>query len=278
MKKIVFSVILLGCLTGQIFSDDPVNIFSYKVGKYEVHMLVENRSQSSSSLLIGADEEMLKEYVPDGTYPSEVNTFLIKTPKQTILVDTGFGTTLFDNLKILGISPDTIDTVLITHMHGDHIGGLQKDGKMNFPKAKIYVSRQEKDYWTDEKKIAALPEAQQRNFRNAQQALAPYGRKVSTFVPGELGAKIKEILPGITPIAAFGHTPGHTAFLVTSDGEQLLIWGTWSMQWLFRFRSLMYRLPTMLIRKRRRRPEKKYSHTLLSGIFRLAECTLYIRQ
>jgi glyoxylase-like metal-dependent hydrolase (beta-lactamase superfamily II) len=187
-------------------------IFTYTLGRFEVYMLVENRGQGRSSILLGADEARIRRYIPGGTYQSETNTFLIRTPDRIILVDTGFGGALVEGMKHLGIRPDQVDAVLLTHMHGDHIGGLQKDGKALFPKAKVYLARQERDYWVKPGAPAAA-------------ALAPYGPAVETFLPGELGARVPELLPGISPIAAFGHTPGHTLFMVESEGKKLLIWG-----------------------------------------------------
>jgi glyoxylase-like metal-dependent hydrolase (beta-lactamase superfamily II) len=196
------------------------DIFAYRVGSFEVYMLVENRGQGRASILIGADKDALDRYVPGGTYQAETNTFLIRTADRIIVVDTGFGGAIFDHMKTLGISPDQVDVVLITHMHGDHIGGLARDGKALFPKARVYLARQERDYWTRTHVNAG-----------AVAALAPYGSRVETFLPGELGLPassgggLQDLVPGITPIAAFGHTPGHTMFLVESGGQKLLIWG-----------------------------------------------------
>jgi glyoxylase-like metal-dependent hydrolase (beta-lactamase superfamily II) len=196
-----------------VFAD--ANIFAYKVGSFEVWTLVENRRQGGvPTILIGADKAALDRYYPAGTSESETNTFLIRGGGKTVLVDTGFGTTLFESMKALNISPDSVDAVLLTHMHGDHIGGLQKNGKPLFSKAKVYLAQQERDYWT-----------KTNVNQGAVAALAAYPGKIETFAPGELGSKIAELLPGITPIAAFGHTPGHTLFMVESAGQKLLIWG-----------------------------------------------------
>ena len=219
---IIFSILFTIMAVGSFAAEG--NTFTYKVGKIEVTLLVETRGEGRSTVLVNPDQALLQRYLPGGTYKSETNTFLVKTPDKTILVDTGFGTTLFDNLKSLGVSPDKIDAVLITHMHGDHIGGLQKDGKALFPKAKVYLAAKEKDYWTNPDTIAKLPENQRRSFLAAVAALAPYGNNVQTFTPGELGAQIQDLIPGIKPIAAYGHTPGHTMFMVNSEGKQLLIW------------------------------------------------------
>jgi len=114
----------------------------------------------------------------------------------------------------LAYSPENVDAVLITHLHGDHFGSLQKDGAAVFTKAKVYLSAKELEYFT-----------KTNVNQGAKAALAPYGSKVSTFEPGELGKKLKEILPGISPISAYGHTPGHTIFLIENKKDKLLIIG-----------------------------------------------------
>jgi glyoxylase-like metal-dependent hydrolase (beta-lactamase superfamily II) len=180
-----------------------------------VYTLVENRGQGRPSILIGAGQDALDRYLPGGTYQSETNTFLIRGAGRIIVVDTGFGGAVFEHMRTLGISPDQVDTVLLTHMHGDHIGGLARDGKALFPKARVYLARREWEYWTRTNVNAG-----------AVAALAPYGSRVETFLPGELGPSAgEELIPGIIPIAAFGHTPGHTIFMVESGGQKLLIWG-----------------------------------------------------
>jgi glyoxylase-like metal-dependent hydrolase (beta-lactamase superfamily II) len=189
-------------------------VFLYRLGQYKVYTLVENQGQGRAGILIGADKAALDKYMPDGTYRSEVNTFLIQGGGKNVVVDTGFGGAIFDSMKKLGVDATDVDAVLITHMHGDHIGGLAKDGKALFQKAKIYLAGLERDYWT-----------KSRVNQGAVAALAPYSGRVETFTPGELGDRLSELLPGISPIAAYGHTPGHTAFLVSSGGRRLLIWG-----------------------------------------------------
>lgn len=209
MKSRIFCGILAGAIAVNSMAD-PM-FFSAKVGRFEVHTLVENRGQGRSSILVGAHEGLISRYIPGGVYQSEVNVFLIRSSEQVILVDTGFGGALFESMKTLGVRPDQVDAVLLTHLHGDHIGGLQRDGKPLFPKADVYLAQQEQDYWAHNQAAAA--------------ALGPYGSRVRAFRPGELGAAAGELLPGIIPIAAFGHTPGHTLYLVDSGGSTLLIWG-----------------------------------------------------
>jgi glyoxylase-like metal-dependent hydrolase (beta-lactamase superfamily II) len=187
------------------------SIFNYRVGRFEVHMLVETQGPGNPSILLNPDKAALDAYIPGGTFVSAVNTFLIRTANQIVVVDTGFGGAIFSSLKTLGIDPAQVDAVLLTHMHGDHINGLQKDGKALFPNARVYLARQEKDHWVKPNTPAAA-------------ALAPYGDRVETFLPAEPDAAA-DLLPGVKAVASFGHTPGHTSYLVESEGEQLIIWG-----------------------------------------------------
>ncbi|MDR2798383.1 MAG: MBL fold metallo-hydrolase [Treponema sp.] len=212
MKREIIYGIVWGVIAVHGFAAEDA-IFTYQVGDWDVHLLVEYTGQGTSSILLGASEEALHRYIPGGTYQAETHTLLIRSPDRIILVDTGFGGKLFDHLKTLGIDPAQVDAVLLTHMHRDHIGGLQRGGKALFPRASVYLSQQEKTYWTE---TAGNPVA--------IAALAPYGSRVRTFLPGPLGTG-EELFPGVRAIAAFGHTPGHTLYQVESQGQKLLIWG-----------------------------------------------------
>ena len=228
MKTNILAGVLLGAIaTAGCAADD--NIFTCKIGDFEVSTLVEGRNTGNSSVILGATKEQLDKYAPNGAYSAETNAFVIKTPKSVIVVDTGFGRGLFDNLKKLGIKPEQVDAVLITHLHGDHTGGLARDGKPLFPNDAVYLAAQEN---------AAAD-------KNAAALLACYGAKLRTVRPagidaagavsqaggqdgqsaGKQAVSEAEILPGIKAIAAFGHTPGHTAYMVESNGQRLLIWG-----------------------------------------------------
>lgn len=216
----LFCLVLL-CGQAQAAGDKA----SIKVGQAEVNLLTEGAAEGNTSLLVGADEALIKRYVPSGTYPTAANAFLIRTPDARILVDAGYGRKLFDNLQGLGVTPEQVDVVLLTHMHMDHIGGLLRDGKPAFPKAKVYVAEQERAYWWNAPLSGSMPQAQQERFKQAKDTLKAYGDRVIVFTPGELGSQIADLLPGIKAIAAYGHTPGHTMFLLGSGTDQLLFWG-----------------------------------------------------
>ena len=216
MKRIVFMGLILGAASINIYSDENTGIFTFKVGQFEVNMLVESERTGNASILVGADADILNRYIPSGGFKHTANAFLIKSPGQNILVDTGTGAgnIIIDKIIKLGIQPENIDVILLTHLHGDHFGSLQKEGKAVFPNAKLFLSKKELDCFT-----SINPN------QSAIAALAPYSMKMETFNPGKLGAKSVEVVSGISAIAAYGHTPGHTIYLLESGREKFLIIG-----------------------------------------------------
>lgn len=152
-------------------------------------------------------------------------TFLIVHHGHKYLIDTGFadngppttGKTIA-NLAAAGYKPEDIDHVLISHFHGDHINGLKyKNDDWVYPKAKIHVPAPEHAFWTDPAKMSAAPEALKGAFANVQKVFA--GLPADRLVKFEPGA---EVVPGVGSLAAFGHTPGHTAFTAKSGGKTFI--------------------------------------------------------
>ncbi|MDR1407959.1 MAG: MBL fold metallo-hydrolase [Tannerella sp.] len=188
-------------------------VITYAAGDFRVSTLSEGGGMAQSNLLKGATPEMLQKYLPDGTFLLEVQVFLVRTPDKNILIDTGHGKYLFDNLQSLGVTENQIDVILMTHLHGDHTGGLLRDGKAAFPNAELYLAQAEYDYWMNQERD------------DARKTLAAYGERVHTFVPSAIGEGTTELLPGIQAVEAYGHTPGHTAFLILSGESKWLIWG-----------------------------------------------------
>jgi glyoxylase-like metal-dependent hydrolase (beta-lactamase superfamily II) len=171
------------------------------------------------------DEDLSRSFLTNPVEES-VNGFLINTGTKLVLIDTGAGTffgigKLVANLEASGYRPEQVDEVYITHMHSDHIGGLIAGGKRVFPNAVVRASQQEADYWLSKAGLAAAPAAAKDGFANAQKALEPYVA-AGRFKPfhGDV-----ELVPGIRAVAAPGHTPGHTLYMVESGGQKLLLWG-----------------------------------------------------
>ena len=227
MKKLSFLLIFLAALSLSCKSNqDTSAVKTFDVGAYKIHLLTDTTFAGSKDLLIGASDDMLKQYAPDGTYPMAASCFAVRIPAgKIILIDSGFGTNLLKNLAKVKIDPKQIDAVLITHMHYDHIGGLLKDGKVVFPNAEIYIAKLEHGYWTSEREKTRAGEGASDNFQLAAEVVEAYGAKVRLFDPNRLGRIQESLFEGISPIEAYGHTPGHTMFLIESNDQKLMVWG-----------------------------------------------------
>lgn len=224
-KRFSLFVISIFLMIGVLFAQEMNDRFTYKIGEFEVSLLSEVQQKGATKILLGATPEMLQQCVPDGTFPNAVNAYLLRISGKNILVDTGYGKKLFDNLKSLGVTPEQIDVVLLTHMHGDHIGGMFRDGQLAFPNADIYLPQPEYDYWTDDKAMNSFPEDRRGGFKGAQKVIDAYKSKLRLFAPVRFDDNLPGILPGIHGIEAYGHTPGHTMYLLESNKDKLLIWG-----------------------------------------------------
>lgn len=132
--------------------------------------------------------------------PASVSTFLVEKDGKRILFDAGMGapdSKLPEGLKALNINPSEIDYLYITHFHGDHIGGMMKDGVPVFSNAQVYVSKVEYDAWM---KMPADKKSQVENTMKA------YKDRLHLFAFGDT-------LPcDVVAMEAAGHTPGHTVF------------------------------------------------------------------
>lgn len=194
----------------------------YQVGAYKIYMLTENQSNGNAGILIDVPQEILEKYIPDGTFPNAVHAVLITKNDEVWLVDTGFGRNIFKQMEVVGIMPENVNHVILTHLHGDHIGGMLRDKKPAFPSADITLSEKEYDYWISETEMLKLPENNRGNFKLAQNVLQVYGAKVKRQDPISIGEKFSD---GIHILDAYGHTPGHVMCLIKDKTNELLIWG-----------------------------------------------------
>ncbi|HEY4067588.1 MAG TPA: MBL fold metallo-hydrolase [Burkholderiaceae bacterium] len=159
---------------------------------------------------------------------TSVNGYLINTGSKLVLVDTGaaglFGPTLGKlaaSLKAAGYQPEQVDEVYITHMHPDHVGGLMVDDKMAFPNAIVRADQRDADYWLSAPNLDKAPKEMKGFFQGAQQSLNPYVA-AGKFKPF---SGTTELTPGIKAVEAPGHTPGHSIYVVESQGQKLVLWG-----------------------------------------------------
>lgn len=159
---------------------------------------------------------------------TSVNGYLINTGKRLVLIDTGagglFGPTLGKlaaNLKAAGYKPDDVDDILITHMHPDHVGGLAANAERVFPNATVHADKRDADFWLSQQNLDKAPAESKGFFQGAMGSLKPYqsAQKFNGF-DGKT-----EIVAGITALPTYGHTPGHTSYLVESQGQKLMVIG-----------------------------------------------------
>lgn len=194
-------------LVGGVFAsqggDTPEGTFRFASGGFEVYTIASaDKDFQPASLYYGkdnADKTKVDILAPDGKVPTAMNCFVISTPRGYVMFDTGLpsdkGGKTIERLKSLGITPEDIQAIFVTHSHFDHIGGLlDEGGKAQYPSATVYIASGE---------LAFMRETMSETL---DRITAAYSNKVVSFAFGE-------VLPyDILPISAAGHTPGHTAY------------------------------------------------------------------
>lgn len=163
--------------------------------------------------------------LPQGPVRTFINGFVIDAPGKRILVDAGLGAGLADtagrmaaNLAAAGIARDSIDLILLTHLHRDHVRGItDAAGLPLFPNADVMLNEHDLAFWTDEAEESRAPALAKVHFGIARAALAPYKGRIGTF------SKAGEVTSGVSAVPAPGHTPGHTMYRVHSGNASLLI-------------------------------------------------------
>jgi len=199
------------------------------VGAFSVTSVSDGVLNSNHDVILGiarADSERLTGIPYGESLPLDVNCFLIRRGKQTILSDAGSGHTmgptlgyLPDNLRTIGVDPASIDVILLTHLHPDHsLGLVDAAGAAVFPNAWLVVHEIEAAFWLDRVPRPDDSERVTRNTKAQRLVTAPYRNRIRRIKDGE-------VLPGITAQLRPGHTPGHTNYLIQSERERLLLWG-----------------------------------------------------
>jgi len=176
----------------------------------------------------GQVDKALKRDFLKAPLDTSVNGYLINTGSKLVLIDTGaaslFGPTLGNllaNLKAAGYQPEQVDEIYITHMHADHVGGLMAGDKPAFPNAIVRADQHDADFWLSAANLERAPAEMKGFFQGAQASLNPYVT-AGKFKPFDGST---ELVPGIKAVAAHGHTPGHSTYLVESQGQKLVLWG-----------------------------------------------------
>jgi glyoxylase-like metal-dependent hydrolase (beta-lactamase superfamily II) len=206
-------------------------IYHRKIGDIVVTVVSDGYLDGNLEIMRNVDLDKARAILSDAFRPARrtsVNTFLIRSKGRTAIIDTGSGNYLLPtagfvqrNLAAAGIDVKSIDTVLLTHMHPDHSAGLtdMSNGQLLFPNAELVMHENELPHWFDDGAMSNADERSQKLFFQAgREQVAPYKSRTRLFRQGE-------VFPGVTAIPSHGHTPGHTAYLVTSGNHQLMIWG-----------------------------------------------------
>jgi glyoxylase-like metal-dependent hydrolase (beta-lactamase superfamily II) len=205
--------------------------YRYKVGSFEVTSVNDgvNRFPLPDTFVRNAKKDQVQAALAESYLPTDVMTIwfnptLINTGSRLILIDTGLGDPkgpighLKPNLAAAGVDMKSIDTVIISHFHGDHINGIRNGAnELNFPNAEIMVPTVEWNFWMSDDNMNKAPEAMKGAFGNVRRVFKGLEDKVKKYDAG------KEIASGLTTIATYGHTPGHISYALVNGNDRVLI-------------------------------------------------------
>jgi glyoxylase-like metal-dependent hydrolase (beta-lactamase superfamily II) len=213
--------------------EPAVGHYRYKVGSIEVTALYDGiwRKPHDPAFIKNASVEdtkaaLAKAGLTTEFVPIPLTVVVLKIGERLVMVDAGSGVGQWQpsaihlpaNMKAAGIDPAKIGTILISHFHPDHIFGLMEKGTNAaiYPNAELVVSATEYKWWTEPGRVEKLPEARKALGNRIQTAFTTW--KNFRLVEDE-----REVAPGVSLVKAPGHTPGHSAFLVSSGNRQLMI-------------------------------------------------------
>ncbi|HEX8417070.1 MAG TPA: MBL fold metallo-hydrolase [Methylobacterium sp.] len=205
-------------------------VLRWNLGDLTVTVLNDGYLQGSLDLVVGIPKDEAGALQAAGFRSDApritLNAFLITGPgRKPVLIDTGMGSLGGDTLgrvpaalAAAGVGADEIATVLLTHLHPDHAGGLiTADGAAAYPNAELVLHADEAAHWLDAGALSRAPDGAKPYFENAQKAVAPYAGRVKHQTGGE-------VLPGVVAVPLPGHTPGHTGFRIGTGARHLMMW------------------------------------------------------
>jgi len=211
--------------------------YRYKVGDYEVTVVTDgaNTFPLPDKWVVNASKEQVAaELARHHLDPAKITVpftpIVVNTGSKLVLIDTGYGedaakkpnaTTgqVLANLKAAGIDPAKIDTVIISHFHGDHVNGLlSSEKKLAYPNAEVMVPAVEWKFWMDDGEMSRAPEGRMQGlFKSNRAIFDAINRKVTPYEWN------KEVIPGLIAFGTPGHTPGHTSYVLSSGNGKIYI-------------------------------------------------------
>jgi glyoxylase-like metal-dependent hydrolase (beta-lactamase superfamily II) len=174
--------------------------------------------------LADVQKALANAFLPTTALPIPFTTLVLQTGGKLVLLDTGNGdmgaptsNKWMSNFLAAGFDPKAVTTIVFSHFHGDHINGYRlKDGTSPFPNAEVIVPAAEWAFWMDDSRMAAAPEAMKGAFANVRRVFAPIAKDVKQIADGA------SPVAGVTAVAAYGHTPGHTAYRISSGTASMM--------------------------------------------------------
>jgi glyoxylase-like metal-dependent hydrolase (beta-lactamase superfamily II) len=214
------------------------SFYRYKVGDIKVNAIFDGSTtfDLTDSFVPNAKKDEVNAALDKAFLPQDKMTLLftplaINTGGKTVVIDTGMGGAALaaskgsngqfaTNLAAAGIDPKSVDVVVISHFHADHINGLlNADGTPTFPNAELFVPAVEWKYFMDDGEMSRAPAGRMEGvFKNARRVLETGLKKKAT--PYEWG---KEVVPGLLAVETIGHTPGHTSYVLSSGSDKVFI-------------------------------------------------------